>query len=174
MAFLVRKVARAKWPEDICDINDIGADLITSDLRTTGNTLSLWRIESEEELLTAALALSASSKTSKIESVSVVWIPEELFINKGIRIDDSNVGDTVIFDLAETHRDICELTYKKLGDIAEIIMNEILKAGHYKRFSKSEIKAALSTAYSNNRIKEEKCDERLIEELKKLSNFINT
>lgn len=168
MAFLVRKVSRAKWPDEICSISELNADLMTADLRTTGNTLSLWRIENEEELQSAVLALAASSKTSKIENVSVVWIPEELFSSKGIRIDNANVGDTVIFDLQNTHRDACDLTYKKLGDVAEIIMNEMLKEGHYKKFTKSEIKTALSNAYLDDRITEEKCNEDLIQEIKKL------
>ena len=91
-----------------------------------------------------------------------------------------------------THRDYLGAVIKlgvkreKVGDIivdndgADIIVDKDISKfllenlGELTRFSKSEIKAALSTAYSNNRIKEEKCDERLIEELKKLSNFINT
>lgn len=168
MAYLVRKVSRAKWPDDMCNPSEIPGDAI-SELRTTKNTLSLWRIEDESDLKSAALALAASSSTSKIEQVSVVWIPEELFAKNGIQLDDSSPGDTVVFDLANTHRDLCNVTYSTLGDVAQIIMNAIVKEGHYRRFKKSEIKEALVKAYTEERIKEEKCQKELIEEIKKKS-----
>ena len=40
------------------------------------------RRDSEAELPTAMLALAASSKSSKIENVSLVWFSEEAFLSK--------------------------------------------------------------------------------------------
>ena len=70
LAILVRKIARAKWPDELCGIDKLNGDAI-SDLRTTNNTISLWRVASEAELPSAMLALSASSKSSKVENVSL-------------------------------------------------------------------------------------------------------
>lgn len=166
MAFLVRKISRAKWPEEMCDVVDLQSDAI-SDLRTTGNTLSLWRIEEESDLPNAALALSASSKSNKIENVSVVWISEELIDQQRIKIDENSEGDTVVSDLSNTHRDLCELTYKSLGDFAKILMKELIEKRRYKRYSKGEIKKALVKAYTENRIAEEKCTSELLAEIQK-------
>lgn len=169
MAFLVRKVARAKWPEELCNTTDIPGDAI-ADLRTTNNTLSLWRIESEDELEKAALALSASSKTERIENVSLVWIPEKDFEEKGLVLDKSSAGDTVISDLVNTHCDLCDLSYGSLGTVASTIMKGILKEGHYKRYSKKEIKTFLVNAYLENKIEESKCKTSLIDEIKTIAN----
>lgn len=166
MAFLVRKIARAKWPEDKCDIMDLYGDAI-SDLRTTENTLSLWRIESEDDLPTAALALSASSKSDSIETISLVWISEDLIREKLIPIDEHSPGDTVVSDLVNLHRDLYGITYKSLGDIADILMSELIEKNHYKRYPRSEVKASLAKAYNENRIAQEKCLPELLAEIKK-------
>lgn len=166
MAFLVRKIARAKWPEDKCDIMDLYGDAI-SDLRTTGNTLSVWRIESEDDLPTAALALSASSKSDKIETISLVWISEDLLREKLVPIDEHSPGDTIISDLVGLHRDLYGITYKSLGDIATILMSELIDQKHYKRFSRSVVRDSLVKAYIDNRISEEKCLPELLAEIRK-------
>ena len=166
MAILFRKIARAKWPEDKCDVLELYGDAI-SDLRTTGNTLSLWRIESEDDLPTAALALSASSKSDKIETISLVWMSEDLLRNKHIPIDEHSPGDTIVADLVGLHRDLYGITYKSLGDIASILMSELIDQKHYKRFSRSEVKKALAKAYIDNRIAEERCLPELLVEIKK-------
>lgn len=166
VAILVRKIARAKWPEEICSINMLSGDAI-SDLRTTNNTISLWRVDSEAELLTAMLALAASSKSSKIENVSLVWFPEEALLDRNIQLDTDSPGDTIVSDLAQFHRDACKITYKSLGDLAVLIMTELIQEKHYKRFGRAEVKQALVNAYKDHRIAEEKCMPVLLEEIKK-------
>ncbi len=164
MAYLVRKISRAKWPEQICKVTDIMADAI-SDIRTSGNTLSVWKIDSLEQLDEAALALAVSSKTSKIEKMDIVWIDEECFHSKGISIVEAD-GDTAVGDLIKTHRDLCGLNYKLLGDIAEIIIGELLHNKNYKRYTKNSVQKALCNAYRNRRIEEEKCTPELLKEIR--------
>ena len=51
MALYVRKISRAKWPEDVSEFNNIAelkSDAL-ADLRTQNNTLSFWKIESESD-----------------------------------------------------------------------------------------------------------------------------
>lgn len=165
MAFLVRKIARAKWPEEKCELSFLDGDAI-SDLRTTDNTLSLWYIDSEEELETAALALSASSKSEKIDSFTVVWVPLEEIQAKGLSVVKSD-GDTVVADLVKMHRDLNEITYGKLGSTAEVIMDALITEKHYKRFTRAQIKSALIEAYKTNRICVEKCNPKFLSEIEK-------
>lgn len=167
MALLVRKIARAKWPDVICPMDGIQGDAI-SDLRTRGNTLSVWRIDGLEELDEAILALAASSQTSAIENMCVVWIPEEEFVKNGILIDDGIKGDTIVKDLEETHRDLIQINYRSLGIISEIIMNEVI-SNHYKRVGKGAVKKALVQAYLAHRITENICTDTLLGEVRKAS-----
>ena len=165
MAFLVRKISRSKWPDDKCDVLDLYGDAI-ADLKTTGNTLSLWRIETEEDLPQAVLALSASSKSDSIETLSLVWVSEDLVCEKRIPIDEEKPGDTIVSDLAGLHRDLYGITYKSLGDVATILMSEMIDNNRYKRYTRSEVKVALAQAYVDKRISEEKCLPKLLEEIR--------
>lgn len=165
MALYVRKISRAKWPKDVSEFNNIAelkSDAL-ADLRTQNNTLSFWKIESELDLESAILALSASSSTSKIENVSIIWIEEEAIKSKGFIIDENAPGDTVVQDLKDAHRDLCELTYASLGTVAEIIIQS-LKDEKYKRYPRNTVKQLLVKAYQDNRVLETAL---IVEELKK-------
>ena len=163
MALLVRKIARGKWPDNPCSINCLQADAI-SDLRTQGNTLSVWRVENSDELEEAILALAASSKTEKIETITIVWADEEVFLKNGITVTDTVEGDTVVTDLRPKHRDLSNLSYESLGVISGIIMNG-LNSSNTKRVPRLDVKKILVNAYKNNRISKEICTENLNIEL---------
>ena len=165
MSILVRKISRGKWPTEIREKNEFDGDTI-SDLRTTSNTLSLWRIKSEEDMESAFLALSASSKSETIEKIDVVWISEETLRKNGLTLVD-DMGDTVVDDLANTHCDVANVTYKTLGDLAVIIAEEVINNNHCKRLTASKVKRILAKAYSERRIAEEKCTPEMLNEIKK-------
>lgn len=120
MSFLVRKITRSKWPDDFCELHDIKADAYT-DLRTTNNALSFWKIEEERELEDVMLALATGPNCS-LEKVTVAWVDEEELQSKGIEIETSE-GDTVIDDLKKTPPrclcvDLC-VTWAGVAFIAE-------------------------------------------------------
>lgn len=166
MSYLVRKISKAKWDKikDITDCKQIDGDVI-SDLRTTSNTLSFWQINDINELDEAARAKAASSKTSIIEKVTVVWIPEELF--EFIRVE-CNSGDTIISDLTEKHRDLCNVTYGSLGRIATLVQNQI-NASNCKIYTKKNVEKLLVDAYNSNRIIKTCCDEKLLNTIESIS-----
>ena len=166
MAYLVRKIARSKWPDKICPVEELPGDTI-ADIRTSNNELSVWLIDSTDGLDSAALALSASSKTDKIEKLQLVWIPLDEIEKKQLNVSDENEGDTIIPDLADMHRDLNNLTYGALGKIASIIQNELLEKNNYKLFSRGDVKKALVAAYKDRRIAEERCSPKLLEEIRK-------
>lgn len=165
---LVRKISRGKWPEEcICPIEQLRADAL-SDLRTSGDTLSVWKINDINDMDNAVLALAASSKTEEIEHVHVIWTEEENLKNKGINLDGTQKGDTIVVDLQDKHINLIKLNYSFLGIIASIIMQE-LSQDHARRFPKAYVKNLLVQAYIDKRISQEICTEKLLKQLQKLS-----
>ena len=58
MAYYIRKIARSKWQESqlstdedeaIEEVKRVKADAITNCIKTTGNKLSLWRVEEKRD-----------------------------------------------------------------------------------------------------------------------------
>jgi len=121
MSLLVRKITRAKWRDSLSG-EDISADAITNCMKTTGNTLSTWTVQTRDEIPEAVLAIVSAHE--HIDTIDVVCLDLLSLKNQGLRFQ-STPGKTPVEDLKDRHRDISNLTYKSLGIVANHILNEI-------------------------------------------------
>jgi len=162
MPFFVRKIELQKWLQnDILNGADVSADAITGCLRTKFNTLSFWYVESDEQISDAVLAITSSFE--KADSIDIVTIDTNSFSN-GL-IFSSTDGLTPYEDFKDKHRDLTELTYPKLGTVAEIII-KCIKENKRINYSRKTIKEMLHNSLNNGKIKREKLSEKLIKDLK--------
>jgi hypothetical protein len=149
MSYLVRKIAPAKW-SSAQSLETLSADALTADLRTTNNTLSLWEIDSEDELDNAVLALAMSKKARKIEKMDLVLIPKETILKKQFSIRTSP-GDTFAEKLSDTHREVVDLKYPTLGLFAQIII-DLLSKDALTTITKAKVENIVKTACNNQTI----------------------
>lgn len=162
MSILVRRIARAKWGDEITqDTSDVPADAITNCLKTTNNTLSVWKIESEEELNDAILALITGKSQERFSKVDYVLIDECKLINNGLSLVDSD-GDTIVDELVKKHKNISDLSYSKLGIIKDIIL-ECINKGKYKFITRENIKKLVKSSIEAGKLQKEKLNEKLID-----------
>jgi len=146
MPLLVRKINKGKWNHiDFLASSDISADALTNDLKTTNNTLSLWQVNNEGELDNAILALVA--KQDNHETFDVVIFDEAKIYEQQLELQDTP-GDTPVKSLIDTHRDICDLTYSKMGLVKDLILIE-LRGDRVRRFTKTYLKALLKRSIEN-------------------------
>ena len=140
---LVRKINKAKWFQiDILKNSDVTADAITNCLKTTKNTLSVWHIDNETDINDAVLAIV--SDQDHIETIDVVVLNVNEIEKYEIKIIASD-GITSVKSLIDSHRDLSELTYTKLGFIKDHIVERI-RAEKMKRFTKGQLKKILKNA----------------------------
>ena len=143
MSLLVRKINIAKWHQvDLSSTNDVSADAITNCMKTTKNTLSVWQIQSEQDLDKAVLALVANQ--DHLDKIDVVILEESTLLNYNLNIL-ATPGDTPIPSLANTHRDIADLNYSKIGDGKNHIVDKI-RAKSHKRYTVGNLKKLLKDA----------------------------
>ena len=82
MAYYVRKIARAKWAllehgaENV--IENYKADTIANDMKTQGNTLSLWRVESMDKKDIDPVIVINSLLGDTISKIDLIFIPEDM------------------------------------------------------------------------------------------------
>lgn len=94
MAYYVRKFARAKWSlleretEDIID--NYKADTIANDMRTMGNTLSLWKVDSLSDADIEPVIVINSLLGDTISKLELMFIPEQFIENYTLEQDDGN------------------------------------------------------------------------------------
>jgi hypothetical protein len=143
MSLLVRKINRSKWAlEKISDDNDVCADAITNCLRTTSNKLSVWEIDSDEDLDQAVLALVANQE--HLDKIDVVIMEECTLEKLNIKIIASP-GTTPVESLINKHKDITELSYNALGILKDHIIKQI-KNKRLKRYTFLTLKKMLQNA----------------------------
>jgi len=148
--YLIRKINKAKWFQiDIFNDDDVSADAITNCLKTTKNTLSVWNIESEDDVDKAVLAIVSSQ--DHIETIDVVILNTEKIKEYEINIIASS-GNTPIEEYKNLHRDLAELTFSKLGKIKDHIVERI-RNDKIKRYTKGKLKKMLLEAIDCGKIK---------------------
>ncbi len=153
MALLVRKIEKSKWLQnDITSGEDVSADAITNCIKTSQNTLSTWRIDNEEQIDTAVLAIVSAHQ--HLDTIDVVWLSQDHLEKEGIHIQDTP-GNTPIADLVESHVNIVGLTYKSLGKIAHSIVRRFSNNG-VRRYTRTRLKEILRKAISSGRLDAER------------------
>lgn len=155
---LVRKVNRAKWMQaDLVKGEDVSADAITNCMKTCQNTLSTWKINSQEEIDEAVLAIASAQ--DHLESIDVVPLKHEHLQENGVKSLKTD-GITPIIDLKEKHYDLADLSYKKLGIIAYHIADQIKKDKIF-RYTVRKLRDILINAIKEGRLSSDNVKESL-------------
>jgi len=106
MSLFVRKIIKSKWYQtDIENGDDVSADAITNCMKTKQNTLSVWEIESPDELDNAVLAIV--SQHQHLETIDVVKLDSVSLVENEIVWVESR-GLTPIDDLIPHPRNYVE------------------------------------------------------------------
>lgn len=175
MGFLIRKITKSKWvnvndaQNKKLDPDDIFADAVTSCLRTSGNTLSFWKIDdinNEDELNMIVLSLIANSKNEHLSTIDILYFEydEKVFSQKGINFEVSN-GDTTIKSCVGKHIDMVKINLKTISVVVELFC-DFLNKSQSKRFSKGTVKELLERHLRENPDDKEGLTDKLLSQLK--------
>ena len=153
MSLLIRKIDKGRWLQnDIVNGEDVSADAITNCLKTSGNTVSTWRIGNEAQIDDAVLAIVSAHQ--HLDAIDVVWISQDQLSEYGIIMQDTP-GLTPVVDLVDNHVDIAKLTYKALGTVAHCIVKSFSDK-NVKRYTRGSLKKLLRTAIESGRLDAER------------------
>lgn len=96
MAYYVRKIARSKWQENplsankeqaIEEVKSVKADAITNCIKTTGNKLSLWRVEEKRDSIDDIIPLIIGFE--RPDTCDIIYISDEVFSEEEITLEQS-------------------------------------------------------------------------------------
>jgi hypothetical protein len=161
MSILVRKIQRAKWGGDVPVESDVPADAITICLKTTDNTLSIWEIDNENELDDAIVALATGRSLDSFSKIDYVLIDESILRDNGLSVVEYD-GDTALEAFVKKHKNISDLTYRKLGIVRNIIVDCINNDKHAFK-TRSQIKKIVKSAIETGKLQKDKLNPKLIE-----------
>jgi hypothetical protein len=172
MGLLVRMLEKQKWEK--IDLVQMGhtktpADTITTDLKTSSNTLSLWRIEDDTEILKSVLALAVMR--NKITRLDVMIFDETELIESGLEIQNTpENGDTPYEEFNQNHFDIIQMDYEKLGHLSELMIRKLKDDSKCIRYNKAKISEILYNGLVDGNYLFEALSESLQVDLKKKNN----
>lgn len=151
MAFLLRMVQRQKWePTQDLGLNEIAADAVTADLRTTRNSLSFWRGD-DDSAAVEQVALAVATSRDKLDRIDIAWMPENLFDECTLPLEASK-GVTPIQSLRSRHVDVIRLDVSRLGTVAAIVQQGV-RNGQCRRFSKAQVSELVKKAVENDLVR---------------------
>lgn len=166
--FYIRKLSKLNTINKIKyanDVNDIPADVLKQEFPTTGNTLSFWKFESFDYLSDSITAILLSGRS--IEKSKFIIVDDVLLNKYDLKTDFSEPGKTGYIGFEDTHVNICELTYGKIGNVLKMIKDIIDKDDYIREYNKDEIKQLIEIASVEGKIDFESLDEHLASDLSK-------
>lgn len=163
MSLLVRKIDKTKWLQNnITADEDVSADAITICLKTSENTLSVWKVSTETDIKEAILAIVSSG--DHLEAIDIITIDCQRVTSDGLNFAQNlEKSFARIKDLKNAHYEITDITYGKLGVIASYIVEcfkkgQIInscKEGQVIRFTEGYLKDTIQEAIDDRRLKKE-------------------
>ena len=174
MAFLVRKLNkmdRLSVLAETPDVNQLYADIPTTEFRTTQGSLSTWIIESLDKINEAVLAIAITS--SKISKMDFIIIDTDLLSKYQLEYKQTYAGeDIAVPDLQNTHYDILNISVEKLAVCTKIYQDIVCEDPDYEKYivrlAAGEVKDILKEAFIKNRIDESKIPPNLEKELSRI------
>ncbi|HHR3292196.1 TPA: hypothetical protein ACS4NL_003905 [Klebsiella oxytoca] len=131
MAIYIRKVTKSKWDWQNpinCNVvaNALGTDGVTNCCRTSGNTLSIWKIDSEnldsedDKKIVAALVTNGGS----LSPIDCVFLSDEDIEGCGLSVSQED-GNSLISDVKSKHYNIINLNMSSVSALGLIIKKKV-------------------------------------------------
>lgn len=170
MAYYVRKISRSKWQENplsadeekaLQEVKRVAADAVTNCIRTTGNKLSLWRVEEKRDSIDDIIPLIVGF--DRQDTCDIIYISEDVFWQEGIVIEQSSEdANTPIEELKKYHYNAIVDDYEGLGKFARVVLRSL---GNHRRFKGKEVKTKLREMLDHQEISQEMISDKLYEKI---------
>lgn len=119
-----RRYNPGKWHQyEYSTTQRISTDALTQCLKTENNTLSLWKVDSIENLDNQG-ALALIGAMTAFDKIDVILFTDEELKELGVLLSDSN-GNTKVEDLKGTHTDIADLDMSSFTVFADFFARKL-------------------------------------------------
>lgn len=156
--YIVRKFSKAKWTlltEGSTSYKNLQADAVTSCLRTSSNTLSVWAVESTNwDEIKPVLAALFSSTDSPTRTDVIIMEKEVIENNIGIALRQSDGSTPATENVNKLHHDLINIDLCKIDAFANLMYQENIKTNNplIRRFRESEVIDIVKSSIASNEI----------------------
>lgn len=163
---IVRKIdAITKWnnPKSVNRPDPTVPGDTLSELKTKENKLSVWLANTEEDIEDAVAALSLSRDAT--DRLCFIVLDEDKLSSFDIGMDDQK-GDAqgASEEILNKHRNLVELDHKRLGLLAEYMIQQAGDKNNRKTFTETNVKQILNK-YKGTKIEVKNVKEKILKKL---------
>lgn len=164
---LIRKIdAITKWnsPQAVNRPDPTVPGDTLSELRTKGNKLSVWLANTQEDIEDAVAALSLSRDNT--ERLCLLKLDEERLLSLDISVKFDEEGDAqgASDEVLKKHRNLVELDHKRLGLLAEYMIDQACDSNNRIVFTESKVISVLNK-YKGNKIEPSRVKKNILSKL---------
>lgn len=145
----------------LLEVKKVAADAVTNCIKTTGNKLSLWRVEEKRDSIDDIIPLIVGFE--RPDTCDIIYISDEVFLQEGIVIEQSSEdANTPIEELKQYHYNAIVEDFEGLGKFARIVLRSL---DNHKRFKGKEVKTKLREMLDRQEIDREMISDKLYEKI---------
>ena len=164
---IIRKIdAITKWnnPRSVNRPDPTVPGDTLSELKTKENKLSVWLADSDEDIEDAVAALSLSRDDT--DRLCFIVLDEEKLSSLDIQVKDDEEGDAqgASEEILKKHRNLVELDHKRLGQLAEYMIEQASNSNNRKTFTETTLKNILNR-YKGTKIEVQKVKKNILRKL---------
>lgn len=164
---IIRKIdAITKWnnPRSVNRPDPTVPGDTLSELKTKENKLSVWLADSDEDIEDAVAALSLSRDDT--DRLCFIVLDEEKLSSLDIQVKDDEEGDAqgASEEILKKHRNLVELDHKRLGQLAEYMIEQARNSNNRKTFTETTVKNILNR-YKGTKIEVQKVKKNILRKL---------
>lgn len=164
---IIRKIdAITKWnsPKAVNRLDPTVPGDTLSELRTKENKLSVWLANTQEDIEDAVAALSLSRDNTERLCLLVLDEARLSAIDIDVKFDEEGDAQGASEEILKKHRNLVELDHKRLGLLAEYMIEQARVAENRKTFTESKVVGILNK-YKGNKIEPGKVKKNILEKL---------
>lgn len=145
---------------------DIASDFLNQELKTTDNTLSVWCAADKKNCSDTIKAVIMS--TNKIKEHTFLVIDDDMLKKYELQVVDNKNGKTGYKGYDKLHLDICNLTYKSIGNVIAMLKEAAGNTGCVLAITKKDTQEYIKDICDNHQLDEANTDEKLLEDMRRL------
>lgn len=166
--YYIRKLSKRSTLSKIkstANVYDVGADLLKQELPTTNNTLSFWKCTDLNNTKDAIKAILLS--TTSIETSQFIILNDTLLSKYEIDVNDEQSGQTGYKNHADLHVNFCNLTYKKIGNILQLLKEISSESSLTPILEKKDVKSYIMEVIRDDMLDKENTRPELLKDINK-------
>jgi len=169
MAVLVRKLSKRRNADALRNsdnVDDLSADIVMQEFKTSKDTLSAWET-AKDSIDLGVLAIALSSE--HFDTMDFILLDKECAENTGLFVKPTKADANPLAQASEIHRDFYRLRLQDFRRLALVYKDAASDDANVVRYTKTDLERIIRDALRNGWVDSNKANDRMRKVIESLS-----